>query len=440
MTGYEYEEFCADYLEKMGFYNIKVTKASGDQGVDITAFKNSIKYAFQCKYYESPVGNKAVQEVFAGKEFYDCQKAVVITNNTFTPSAVELANKNGVELWNSIYPTYDEYEASNELVSFIISDNEFKNFTSDDLFKKYNEYEQYFRDAVRVIDNEEILRGLRNIDSTKRVEIKKQVDLVFSLLTAAEHISGVFLTDYTVGFAKTVLGFSREKDIPISYNMLMMIQSHFNFISSNYNIYIERIDSISFKIIVKGKPWLFNKDQEYTTYLNMLKVVKDEEAKTWGIRIIDDGNRSKVLYNKMVVKICDFLNYSISCLASPNKEVLIDPLYIVDKRVGLISATFCHEDNYVRFYFVSKLNNRARYDKRYEGIYDKTLLLVVKMHVCDYFVYNNEITFLRAPTVSYSFESGGEAFIKKIFEVNPDTITFVNRQLFVTAIDEDIEN
>ena len=90
------------------------------KNVDITAFKNGQKFAFQCKYYESPVGNKAVQEVYSGMAFYDCQKAVVITNNTFTPQAVELANKLGVELWNSIYPTstYMNDEEDDGVISY----------------------------------------------------------------------------------------------------------------------------------------------------------------------------------------------------------------------------------------------------------------------------------------------------------------------------------
>ena len=46
-----------------------------------------------------PVGNKAVQEAYAGANFYDCDKAVVMTNITFTKSATQLAQKLDVELW-----------------------------------------------------------------------------------------------------------------------------------------------------------------------------------------------------------------------------------------------------------------------------------------------------------------------------------------------------
>lgn len=50
MTGYEYEKECAKLLGFKGFTDIKVTPSSGDQGVDIVAYKDGKKYGIQCKY------------------------------------------------------------------------------------------------------------------------------------------------------------------------------------------------------------------------------------------------------------------------------------------------------------------------------------------------------------------------------------------------------
>ena len=100
MDGHEFELFCADVLKKNGYSNIEITKTSGDQGIDIIAYKNHIKYGIQCKCYTSDVGNKAVQEVFAGKAFYQCHLGIVLTNRYFTKSAIELADKNGIILWD----------------------------------------------------------------------------------------------------------------------------------------------------------------------------------------------------------------------------------------------------------------------------------------------------------------------------------------------------
>ena len=41
-----------------------------------------------------------MQEVIGSKAMNDCHVAVVLTNNTFTKSAVELAKKNNVLLWD----------------------------------------------------------------------------------------------------------------------------------------------------------------------------------------------------------------------------------------------------------------------------------------------------------------------------------------------------
>lgn len=100
MEGHDFERFCAQLLEANGFYNVNVTPGSNDQGIDILAEKQSVKYAIQCKRYSSDVGNKAVQEVFAGKSYYNCHVGVVLTNRYFTQSAKELAEKTQIFLWN----------------------------------------------------------------------------------------------------------------------------------------------------------------------------------------------------------------------------------------------------------------------------------------------------------------------------------------------------
>ena len=100
MDGHAFERFCADILVGNGFESVRVTQGSGDQGIDIIAFKDGIKYGIQCKCYSSDIGNKAVQEAFAGKTFYDCHVGIVLTNQHFTSHAIELAKKNGIVLWD----------------------------------------------------------------------------------------------------------------------------------------------------------------------------------------------------------------------------------------------------------------------------------------------------------------------------------------------------
>lgn len=98
VDGHDYENRVAEYLRRRGYHGVSVTQASGDYGADVIAKKGSKKYAVQCKYYSSPVGVAAVQEVTAAKAHYGCNAAMVVTNNTFTAAAEKLAAENGVTL------------------------------------------------------------------------------------------------------------------------------------------------------------------------------------------------------------------------------------------------------------------------------------------------------------------------------------------------------
>lgn len=102
MTGIEYESHVADYLKSKGYWGVKVTQASGDYGIDVTAHKNGKKYAVQCKYYSRPVGIAAVQEAVAGMAYYNCDRAMVVTNSTYTSAAKELAKYNNVILLEQV--------------------------------------------------------------------------------------------------------------------------------------------------------------------------------------------------------------------------------------------------------------------------------------------------------------------------------------------------
>lgn len=103
MEGHDFELFCAELLEKRGFCEVEVTKGSGDYGVDILAEKDGITYAIQCKRYSAPVGVKAIQEAYAGKDYYDRMVGAVLTNQYFTQPAVEAARKLKILLWDGGY-------------------------------------------------------------------------------------------------------------------------------------------------------------------------------------------------------------------------------------------------------------------------------------------------------------------------------------------------
>lgn len=100
MNGKQFEKLISDLLPLMRFNSVVITKQTNDYGVDILAKRNGIKYAIQCKRASNKVTNKAVQEVYAGINYYSADRGLVITNNYFTLNAKRLARSNGIELWD----------------------------------------------------------------------------------------------------------------------------------------------------------------------------------------------------------------------------------------------------------------------------------------------------------------------------------------------------
>lgn len=100
MTGWEFEQFVANLLTNLDFTKVKVTKKTGDGGVDILAINpDGEKTAIQCKRVKSKVGFKVIQEIFLGKKIHRCKKGMIITNSYFTKPALEAGAKEKLDLW-----------------------------------------------------------------------------------------------------------------------------------------------------------------------------------------------------------------------------------------------------------------------------------------------------------------------------------------------------
>ena len=88
MDGGTFEHFCADLLRVNGWTDVRVTPASGDHGIDITAEKDDIKWGFQCKRWgDTKVDAIAIGQTYKGKALYECDMVAVITTSTLTAQA-----------------------------------------------------------------------------------------------------------------------------------------------------------------------------------------------------------------------------------------------------------------------------------------------------------------------------------------------------------------
>lgn len=109
----EYETYCASLIARQG-WSANTTATTGDQGADIIATKRSDTLVVQCKLYSTKVGNDAVQQVIAARAYYKANFAAVITNSTYTKSAIELAKSSCVILLN--HSEIDELDLRLKLV------------------------------------------------------------------------------------------------------------------------------------------------------------------------------------------------------------------------------------------------------------------------------------------------------------------------------------
>ncbi len=98
MSGEAFEKYCRSWFYRHGYYHIRMTKKSKDYGADLVMRKGLHKIVVQAKRYDRNIGIYAIQQAMAAKAYYDASKAIVITNQYFTPSAKKLAEVNDVEL------------------------------------------------------------------------------------------------------------------------------------------------------------------------------------------------------------------------------------------------------------------------------------------------------------------------------------------------------
>jgi HJR/Mrr/RecB family endonuclease len=90
MHGLTFEAYVCKLLQSQG-YAAENIRASNDYGVDVIASKGKERIAIQIKRSKNPINRSAVSDAGAGKDYYKCSKAMLITNSRLTDSAREFA-------------------------------------------------------------------------------------------------------------------------------------------------------------------------------------------------------------------------------------------------------------------------------------------------------------------------------------------------------------
>ena len=93
MDGLTFEYYIAQLLIDLGYTEVSLTEKY-DYGVDIIAEKDGIRWGIQTKRYSGLVKAAAVRQVVTGLRLYGCERAMVITNSSFSNVARQLADGN----------------------------------------------------------------------------------------------------------------------------------------------------------------------------------------------------------------------------------------------------------------------------------------------------------------------------------------------------------
>ena len=103
LSGIDFELLVINNLKKYtNFPTVESTAKTGDYGSDIiVTTNNGSRIAIQCKRFSQKVNLKAVQEITAALAHYHADVGIVISNNGFLNSAINLAKSNDIELWDS---------------------------------------------------------------------------------------------------------------------------------------------------------------------------------------------------------------------------------------------------------------------------------------------------------------------------------------------------
>jgi HJR/Mrr/RecB family endonuclease len=93
MSGVEFEQYVASLLPSQGYTHVQLTEHY-DFGLDIIAEKEGLLWGIQVKRCSAPVKLAAVRQAVAALKHYGCDRAMVITNSSFSPAAQDLAASN----------------------------------------------------------------------------------------------------------------------------------------------------------------------------------------------------------------------------------------------------------------------------------------------------------------------------------------------------------
>lgn len=417
ITGTEYEALCSRYMVSLGYSYIETTKKSGDQGVDITAYKNGYKYAIQCKYYNSPVGNSAIQEVVAGASFYKCQKTIVITNSTFTRGAIELAKSNDVilmpgitvSLINSslffrkedIGVSYSQYKHSlpnKGAYSYYVSYNDLEKLYKGSITKLEIDYKYLCeKDISRYRPTKTYNSSSGNLGFGIDDRLNRTLEGFIKALLKA------FLNDDLLAESTRLhrerrdqfeIHFKIKQQKPLDQIQLDCIQAHLNSASVICLFEVEAVDDHNFKLTISRRKKKFDAKKESKEYEKLKSQYHENSLAEKEIVHYTDANLSKKWFSQLEKEVFEDVGYylNFSQVRMP-VEYILNPITLFNVEYNPLTGTisflyYCHID--IRYFLDHRFH---KYTKDIQ-ITDKekcVLQIRAKVFIDDYSILKDYI-------------------------------------------------
>ena len=111
LTGWDFEEEVAKVFRKHG-YKAKVTKKTGDNGVDIIMYKNKKKIIVQCKHYRDNATPESVRALWGVKDSFKADEVYLVASSG--------VSKQSLNFIKSKYPYYSLYTL-NDIINLACS-------------------------------------------------------------------------------------------------------------------------------------------------------------------------------------------------------------------------------------------------------------------------------------------------------------------------------
>lgn len=97
LKGTKLEKAMAELYKKMG-YSVKMTKASGDGGIDLILSKKDETIVVQCKGHEKPIGVGIARDIYGSMMHFGANKAILVCPSGFTKGVVQFTTNKPIQL------------------------------------------------------------------------------------------------------------------------------------------------------------------------------------------------------------------------------------------------------------------------------------------------------------------------------------------------------